>query len=121
MGRGCFSICQQAPPRAKVKTPIHRDGGGTNRTRPRRDVGRRRARRYKQGVLSACSTTWFRQSSAESAMRIAVVSDTHGHFGSTNAAVRLIARHDVAAVLHCGDIGSTSIIPLFAGWPAHFV
>jgi putative phosphoesterase len=54
-------------------------------------------------------------------MRIAVVSDTHGHIGSTNAAVRLIARHDVAAVLHCGDIGSTAIIPLFAGWPAHFV
>ncbi|HEY2252080.1 MAG TPA: YfcE family phosphodiesterase [Planctomycetaceae bacterium] len=54
-------------------------------------------------------------------MRIAVVSDTHGHTGSTRAAVRLLAAEQVAAVLHCGDIGSADVIPLFAGWPAHFV
>lgn len=54
-------------------------------------------------------------------MRIAVVSDTHGHLASTSAAVRLIAKQDVSAVLHCGDIGSPAVVPLFAGWPAHFV
>jgi putative phosphoesterase len=54
-------------------------------------------------------------------MRLAVVSDTHGHVGHTNAAVRLLATHHVAVVLHCGDIGSPAVIPLFAGWPAHFV
>jgi putative phosphoesterase len=28
---------------------------------------------------------------------------------------------DVAAVLHCGDIGSAAIVELFAAWPTHFV
>jgi putative phosphoesterase len=54
-------------------------------------------------------------------MRIAVVSDTHGHTASTRAAVRLVAREQVAVVLHCGDIGSADVIPLFADWPTHFV
>lgn len=54
-------------------------------------------------------------------MRIAVVSDTHGHVGNTAAAVKLIQQHDVQAVLHCGDIGSQAVIPLFAPWPTHFV
>jgi putative phosphoesterase len=54
-------------------------------------------------------------------MRIAVVSDTHGHTSSTRAAVQLFAREQVSVVLHCGDIGSEDVIPLFAGWPTHFV
>jgi putative phosphoesterase len=54
-------------------------------------------------------------------MRLAVVSDTHGHLGYTGAAVRLLAAQEVTVVVHCGDIGSPAIIPLFAGWPAHFV
>ena len=54
-------------------------------------------------------------------MRIAVVSDTHGHVGSTTSAVRLLARQKVAAIVHCGDIGSPAIVPLFSAWPAHFV
>jgi putative phosphoesterase len=54
-------------------------------------------------------------------MRIGVVSDTHGHVGFTTAAVRLLEQHDVAAVLHCGDLGSPEIVPLFARWPTHFV
>lgn len=54
-------------------------------------------------------------------MRIAVVSDTHGHVGYTTAAVRLIRQENIAVVLHCGDVGSTAIVPLFAEWPTHFV
>lgn len=54
-------------------------------------------------------------------MRIAVVSDTHGHVDYASAAVRLIRDEGVQAVLHCGDIGSPAIIPLFDEWPAHFV
>jgi putative phosphoesterase len=27
----------------------------------------------------------------------------------------------VAAVIHCGDIGSTEVVRLFGGWPTHFV
>lgn len=54
-------------------------------------------------------------------MRIAVVSDTHGHVGYTSAAVEMIRREDVDAVLHCGDIGSPAIVGLFQDWPTHFV
>jgi len=54
-------------------------------------------------------------------LRIAVVSDTHGHVGSTTSAIRLLAKQGVAAVLHCGDIGSPAIVPLFSQWPTHFV
>jgi len=54
-------------------------------------------------------------------MRIAVVSDTHAHVENARAAVRVLEQLDVELVLHCGDIGSTSIIPLFADWPTHYV
>ena len=54
-------------------------------------------------------------------MRIGIVSDTHGHLESTRAAVHALEREQVAIVLHCGDIGSAEVVPLFDGWPAHFV
>jgi uncharacterized protein len=54
-------------------------------------------------------------------MRIGVVSDTHGHMTNALAAVRMLDSLGVEAVLHCGDIGSTEIPKLFAGWPTHFV
>jgi putative phosphoesterase len=54
-------------------------------------------------------------------MRIGVVSDTHGHIAYAREAVRLLESLEVERVLHCGDIGSTEIIGLFAPWPTHFV
>ncbi len=54
-------------------------------------------------------------------MQIGVVSDTHGHVPNTRAAVQMLQSLEVEAVLHCGDIGSTAIVPLFANWPTHFV
>jgi putative phosphoesterase len=54
-------------------------------------------------------------------MRIAVVSDTHGHAGYTNAAINSIRQQSVEAVIHCGDIGSLGIVSLFSPWPTHFV
>jgi uncharacterized protein len=54
-------------------------------------------------------------------MQIGVVSDTHGHVPNTRAAVQMLQSFKVEAVLHCGDIGSTTIVPLFANWPTHFV
>lgn len=54
-------------------------------------------------------------------MRIGIVSDTHGHVTYASDAVRVLEQEQVEAVLHCGDIGSPKIIPLFAKWPAHFV
>lgn len=54
-------------------------------------------------------------------MRIAVVSDTHGHQANTRAAVHVLASLEVETVLHCGDIGSVEVVELFAPWPTHFV
>lgn len=54
-------------------------------------------------------------------MRIGVVSDSHGHVGQTQAAVRMLQSLEVEQVLHCGDIGSASIVELFSDWPTHFV
>ena len=54
-------------------------------------------------------------------MQIAVISDTHGHVENTQKAVRRLETLELDAVLHCGDIGSAAIVPLFATWPTHFV
>jgi putative phosphoesterase len=54
-------------------------------------------------------------------MLIAIVSDTHGHVEFTRQAVRMLAGFEIGAVIHCGDIGSDEILPLFGDWPLHFV
>ena len=54
-------------------------------------------------------------------MRLGVVSDTHGHVESTRAAIRALDEEQVAAVVHCGDIGSAEVVALFTAWPTHFV
>lgn len=54
-------------------------------------------------------------------MRIGIVSDTHGQLETTQAAVDRLKLLDVQAVLHCGDIGSLEVVPLFSSWPTHFV
>lgn len=54
-------------------------------------------------------------------MRIGVVSDTHGHVELTRPAIRMLESLEVERVLHCGDIGSTDVVELFARWPTDFV
>lgn len=54
-------------------------------------------------------------------MRIGILSDTHGHLAFTRSAVEALSRFDLEAVLHCGDIGSVNLIPLFDRWTTHFV
>ncbi|NUQ65851.1 MAG: YfcE family phosphodiesterase [Pirellulales bacterium] len=54
-------------------------------------------------------------------MRIGILSDTHGRIDRTQEAVRMLESLKVAAVLHCGDIGSAEIVRLLRGWPCHFV
>lgn len=54
-------------------------------------------------------------------MRIGVLSDTHGDALSTLAAVRMLESLEVAALLHCGDIGTPDIPPLLQAWPTHYV
>jgi putative phosphoesterase len=54
-------------------------------------------------------------------MLIGVISDTHGDIHATRAAVRVLESLDVGLVIHCGDIGSASIVQQFRPWPTHFV
>ena len=54
-------------------------------------------------------------------MLLGVVSDTHGHVPNTTRAVRMLESLQVAEVIHCGDIGSSDIVAMFATWPTHFV
>ena len=54
-------------------------------------------------------------------MQLAVISDTHGHVPFTLEAVREIERRAPDLVLHCGDIGSASVVALFTGRPIRFV
>lgn len=54
-------------------------------------------------------------------MRLGVVSDSHGSIPHTRPAVRMLESLEVEAVLHCGDIGSSDIVELFAPWPTHYV
>ena len=53
--------------------------------------------------------------------RLGIVSDTHGHVPFSLDAVRMLESLDVDAVVHCGDIGSSAIPPLFRAWPTHYV
>lgn len=54
-------------------------------------------------------------------MLIGVVADSHGQLTYARAAVRLLESFELELVIHCGDIGSPAIIPLFQQWPTHFV
>lgn len=54
-------------------------------------------------------------------MLLGIVSDTHGHTDYTRAAIRMLESLEVELVIHCGDIGSSAIVELFAPWPTHFV
>jgi uncharacterized protein len=60
-------------------------------------------------------------SQSEPIMLLGVVSDSHGRIPNTEAAVRMLDSLQVEAVVHCGDIGSLEIPPLFSSWPTHFV
>lgn len=54
-------------------------------------------------------------------MLVGIISDTHSHVLYTQDAVRVFRARGAEMVLHCGDIGSVSIIPCFGDLPAHFV
>jgi len=54
-------------------------------------------------------------------VRLAVVSDSHGHLDLTRPAIRMLESLEVDRVLHCGDIGSAEVVELFAAWPTDFV
>lgn len=53
-------------------------------------------------------------------MLVGIISDTHGHIRNTMNGLRLLEEKGVERILHCGDIGSLAIPPLFS-IPTHFV
>jgi putative phosphoesterase len=54
-------------------------------------------------------------------MYIGIISDTHGQLSLVQQAVWKCQQFDVVRILHCGDIGSPSVVPLFHGIPTDFV
>jgi putative phosphoesterase len=54
-------------------------------------------------------------------MLVGIISDTHSHVEYTQDAVRIFKNRGAEMVLHCGDIGSASIVDCFTDLPAHFV
>ena len=53
--------------------------------------------------------------------QIGIISDTHGDVPNTRKAIRILESLGVGMVIHCGDVGSPEIPPLFVQWPTHFV
>ncbi len=43
-------------------------------------------------------------------VKIGILSETHGNLDRTRDAIRALEREDVEVVLHCGDIGSESVL-----------
>lgn len=56
-------------------------------------------------------------------MKIGIISDTHSDQGATARATAVFMEQDVAAVFHCGDIGSLDLLTELAapGVPVHAV
>ncbi|MGM0675744.1 MAG: metallophosphoesterase family protein [Spirochaetota bacterium] len=52
---------------------------------------------------------------------IAIVSDTHGNHDYPERAVEILRQRGVRTVVHCGDVGNPSVVPIFAGFEAWFV
>jgi putative phosphoesterase len=55
------------------------------------------------------------------AMKIGIVSDTHGRQLNTRLALDELKTRGIHVVLHCGDIDDPDSIGLFAGFEVHFV
>src|SRR5262249_14601825 len=55
------------------------------------------------------------------AMKIGIVSDTHGRHLNVRLALLELKARGVQVVLHCGDIDDPDTVALFEGFEAHFV
>lgn len=54
-------------------------------------------------------------------MKLGIITDTHGEEFLTQHAVEIFLQHNVQCVIHCGDIGTRSVIEQLAPLPCHFV
>jgi putative phosphoesterase len=55
------------------------------------------------------------------AMRIAVISDTHSRYRTVAKVAELLRQQSVDVVLHCGDIEDAETVRMLAGLPIHYV
>jgi len=54
-------------------------------------------------------------------MIIGILSDSHDHAGPMAAAVKTLTANGAEFLIHCGDVGSESILDYLAGIPSAFV
>jgi putative phosphoesterase len=54
-------------------------------------------------------------------MLLGVLSDTHGAGAAASAAVSLLLSRAASYLIHCGDVGSESVLDTLAGHPSAFV
>src|SRR5437660_3681097 len=54
-------------------------------------------------------------------MRIGIISDTHGRYETVQKTLKLLKKHRVDLILHCGDIDNVETVRLFTGFTTHFV
>lgn len=54
-------------------------------------------------------------------MLIGIISDTHGAGAVASAAVALLSARGAQFLIHCGDVGSESVLDALSGTPSAFV
>lgn len=54
-------------------------------------------------------------------MKLGVISDTHGNVRQTTVALDAFVQQGVSRIIHCGDIGTPSVVQLFQAIPTDFV
>jgi len=50
-----------------------------------------------------------------------ILSDSHGNHPSTERAADVLSQYEIHLVLHCGDIGTPSVLDVFRKWKLHYV
>jgi len=54
-------------------------------------------------------------------MKVAVISDTHGHERNIKFAVDYLKENNISTILHLGDLGSPQLLEMFVGFDFHMV
>jgi uncharacterized protein len=54
-------------------------------------------------------------------MKLGILSDTHNNIANTRRALELFRQHEVARLVHCGDLIRPVMIEEFIGWHVSFV
>lgn len=54
-------------------------------------------------------------------MKVGILSDTHGNLHNTEKALAILRERGAEKIIHCGDITTSTVVMLFAGWDVTFV